>query len=141
MTNPMPHAPAKKSRLRSCLLIGGVLFLVSCVGGLGTCGGCIYIADQRNEAEARAMVAALQAALPSHPRAVEHQAVLASLVALMNADDLTMNANARLAGAYGIASSDGTLSTEEIDAIMADVAEVVAHGGDVGASGADFDWD
>lgn len=133
---------SKKSGWRTCLVVAIVLVALTCVGGTVTCGGCLYFANENNQAEAELLVMDLESQLPAHPRAAEHLATLAALVALMEAGELTMNANARLAGARGLAMSDGVMSEQEIDDVMEDVAEIVAHGGDVGTSGgSDFDWD
>lgn len=131
----------KKSRFRSCLIIAVIVLALTCVFGAGTCGGCLYYADRQNEEKVQALLAALSTELQSHPRSAEHLAKLAALIALVEAGDLTMSANARLAGAYGVANRDGVLDDDEIDVIMEDVDEVIEHGGDVGPSSADFDFD
>ena len=133
---------SKKSGWRTCLVVAAVLVLLTCIGGTATCGGCLYYANEENRAETELLVMDLESQLPSHPRAAEHLATLAALIALIRADELSMNASARLAGARGLAMNDGSLSEQEIDDIMEDVADIVAHGGDVGSSGgSDFDWD
>lgn len=122
-------------------MVAAVLVLLTCVGGTVTCGGCLYYANEENQAETELLVMDLEAQLPSHPRAAEHLAKLAALIALIEAGELTMNANARLAGKRGVAMRDGSLSEAEIDDIMEEVADIVARGGDVGTSDSDFDWD
>lgn len=134
-------APRKRG-WRTCLVVVLGVLVLTCLAGTATCGGCVYCANQQNEQESERLVTELQARVPSHPNAAEYLVTLAALAALLEAGDLTMAANARLAGARGLAMSDGVLSDEEIDDIMGDVEEIVAHGGDVGSSGgSDFDWD
>jgi len=120
-----PAGPPEKTGLRRTWVIVLLSLLAAlCLLSIMCFVSCGLLFKKGKKEGAQQVVSQLQGAAAAHPRRAEYEPDLDRLARLVKADQLKLEAFARLTTSVQAARADNNIDTQELDALMVTVRDI-----------------